>query len=209
MMLPVLTSRYGYFGDNASAAIACLLRGQSVSGSCEPDRSIHQMGCSNIPKGKCTVRFHDTDMYIATHPADFVSLPPEAAICGDTREDGFSRPNPRPGTFSGPWWDSGVEFYRTQSAKFFPQLRAAFAAEGKGHLLDGIYQDQELDPTRQSMMSAFYCYFKCFPIATNTPAYDRDHQCRGGAPRRFHAIGRLQHNTQTILSARPLDSRAA
>ena len=25
---------------------------------------------------------------------------------------------------------------------------------GKGHALDGLYQDQELDPTRQSMMSA-------------------------------------------------------
>ena len=36
--------------------------------------------------GKCTVRFHDTDMYIATHPDDYVALPPEAAIAmADTR----------------------------------------------------------------------------------------------------------------------------
>jgi hypothetical protein len=154
MMLPVLTVQYGYFGDNASAAIACLLKGQFVSGACEPDVSVHQMGCSDLPKGKCTVRFHDTDMYIATHAEDFVALPPEAAMCEDTKEDGFSAPNPRPGTFSALFWEAGVEYYQEQGAKFFPQLKAAFIAEGKGHTLNGLYQDQELDPTRQSMMSA-------------------------------------------------------
>jgi hypothetical protein len=156
MMLPVMTSRYGYFGDNASAAIACLLKGQYVSGSCEPDQSIHQMGCSHIPKGKCTVRFHDTDMYIATYADDFVALPPEAAVCGDAPGGTLKPPWAwgRPGTFSGIWWEAGVQFYREQGAKFFPQLKAAFEAEGKGHSLNGLYQDQELDPTRQSMMSA-------------------------------------------------------
>ena len=152
MMLPVMTVKYGYFGDNATSAIACLLQGQYVSGSCEPDQSSGQMGCSELPKGKCTVRFHDTDMYIATHPADFITLSPDATICGDAKDDGFSHPNPRPGTFSGIWWEAGVEFYRRQGAKFFPKLKAAFAKEGKGHSLNGLYQDQELDPTRQSMM---------------------------------------------------------
>jgi hypothetical protein len=154
MMLPVMTSRYGYFGDNASAAIACLLHGQYVSGSCEPDPSIKQMGCSKLPKGKCTVRYHDTDMYIATHPDDFVALPPgeAAALCGDAKEDGFSHANPRPGSFSALWWDAGVSFYQGQSAKFFPQLKVAMDAEGTNLSLNGIYQDQELDPTRQSMM---------------------------------------------------------
>ena len=147
-----MTVQYGFFGDNATAAIDCLLKGQYVSGSCEPDQSAQQMGCSDLPKGKCTVRFHDTDMYIATHPDDFVTLPPEAAICGDAKEDGFSRPNPRPGTFSSLWWEAGVQFYQGQGAKFFPRLKAAFEAEGKGHSLNGLYQDQELDPTRQSLM---------------------------------------------------------
>ena len=144
-----MTVQYGFFGDNATAAIDCLLKGQYVSGSCEPDQSAQQMGCSDLPKGKCTVRFHDTDMYIATHPDDFVTLPPEAAVCGDAKEDGFSKANPRPGTFSSLWWETGVQFYQGQAKKFFPRLKAAFEAEGKGHSLNGLYQDQELDPTRQ------------------------------------------------------------
>ena len=47
-----MTVQYGFFGDNATAAIDCLLKGQYVSGSCEPDQSAQQMGCSDLPKGK-------------------------------------------------------------------------------------------------------------------------------------------------------------
>jgi hypothetical protein len=152
MMLPQLVD--AKFGDNAEHNVQCILHGVSYSGACDfGDKSVQQLGCTKLPKGKCTVRLYDADLYIATNTSDFVKLLPEDAICGDPTVR--KQPNQDPASFSGLWWDAGVAEYARQSALFFPALQKAFAEGGDGGAtLDGIYQDQEEDPTRQSMLKA-------------------------------------------------------
>ena len=53
--------------------------------------------------------------------------------------------------------------YAEQSRRFFPLLQAAFEEEGSGQSLAGLYQDQEFDPGRQSML-------KVEPLAAFMPA---------------------------------------
>ena len=46
-----MTVQYGFFGDNATAAIDCLLKGQYVSGSCGSTRA-RSRWLFDLPKGK-------------------------------------------------------------------------------------------------------------------------------------------------------------